>query len=122
VPAVADDYAALALGSRDLDRATKDPEAAKLTNKLLVQMATRYFDPSTSTYFGALAPLAPGFFMRPAASEDPPTAASMSLPARAIHATALAAQLSESLDETSIQAPGDQLLALAFFSGEGPVR
>ena len=122
VPATAEDYAALSLGCRDLDRATKNPDAVKLTNKLLVQLASRYFDPSTGTYFGSTVPLATGFFIRPPASEDPPTAASMAIPARAIHATALAAELSEALDETSIQAPGDQLLALAFFSGEGPVR
>jgi uncharacterized protein YyaL (SSP411 family) len=122
VPGSAEDYASLALACREYDKTMKDPDSMRLANKLLVQLATRYYDPTTSSYFGSPAATSPAFFIRPPAGEDPPTAASMALPARAIHATAVAAQLSESLEETSPQAPGDQLLALAFFSGEGPVR
>ena len=122
VPAEADDYAALALGCRDFARLTKDRDAMALTDKLLFQLSARYFDPASSAYFGSPAPLAPGFFVRPFGAGDPPSAESIALPARAVHAASVAAQLSESLDEGNPQAPGDQLLALAFFSGEGPVR
>jgi uncharacterized protein YyaL (SSP411 family) len=122
VAGTADDYASMALACREYDKTMKDPDALRLANKFLVQLTTRYFDPSTSSYFGAPAGTNEAFFIRPPAGDDPPTAASMALPARAIHSTAVAAQMSESLEETSAQAPGDQLLALAFFTGEGPVR
>jgi uncharacterized protein YyaL (SSP411 family) len=122
IPGEAEDYVSLSLGCREYGRATKDADSVKLTNALLVQLASRYFDPASNAYFGAPAASGPGFFMRPMAVGDPPAAESMALPARAVHATAIAAQLSESLDESSLQAPGDQLLGLAFFSGLGPVR
>jgi hypothetical protein len=55
--------------------------------------------------------------MRPAAGEDPPCAGALALLSGAPHAKAIAAALSNSLEETSAQAPGDQLLALAVFAG-----
>jgi hypothetical protein len=121
-PGEADDYAELALGCRDYGRASKDTNASKLANQLLVQLAARYFDPASNMYFGA--PNAPGpvFFIRPMAEFDPPSAESVALAARASHSKSIAAQLSESLEETSAQAPGDELLGLAFVAGEGPVR
>ncbi|HZZ17890.1 MAG TPA: DUF255 domain-containing protein [Opitutaceae bacterium] len=122
VAGTAEDYASMALACREYDKTMKDPESLRLANKFLVQLATRYYDSSTASYFGAPAVSGAAFFIRPPAGDEPPTAASMALPARAIHATAVAAQLSESLEETSAQAPGDELLALAFFAGEGPVR
>jgi uncharacterized protein YyaL (SSP411 family) len=122
LPGAAEDYAALALGCRDLAQGTHDKEAAAFGTRLLNQLELQYFDPLGHVYFGARQPLAAGFFIRPAGAEDPPSAEALALPARAVHATALAAQLSESLDETSAQAPGDQLLALALFAGEGPTR
>lgn len=122
VPGEADDYVELALGCRDYGRASKDMNASKLANELLVQLAARYFDPATNMYFGAPAKPGPGFFIRPMSAGDPPSPEAMALHARASHSKVIAAQLSESLEETSAQAPGDELLALAFVVGEGPVR
>jgi uncharacterized protein YyaL (SSP411 family) len=122
LPGAAEDYAALALGCRDAAQALHDKDAAALATRLLDQLDARYFDPVGHAYFGAPKPLPPGFFIRPPGAEDPPSAEALALPARAEHAAAVAAQLSESLEETSAQAPGDQLLALALFAGEGPTR
>ena len=122
VPGEADDYVGLALGCRDFGRASKDTNASKLANQLLVQLAARYFDPTTNSYFAAPAKPGPGFFIRPMGAGDPPSPEAMALHARASHSITIAAQLSESLEETSAQAPGDELLALAFVAGEGPVR
>jgi uncharacterized protein YyaL (SSP411 family) len=122
IPASPEDYAALALGCQDYSRAAKDKAAASLANQLLAQLDARYYDPVSRAYFAAPKPAAPGFFIRPFGAGDPPEAESMALPARAPHAASIAEALSESLEEASIQAPGDQLLALAYFSGEGPVR
>jgi uncharacterized protein YyaL (SSP411 family) len=121
-PGAAEDYAALALGCRDAAQALHDKDAAALASRLLDQLAARYYDPVGHAYFGAEKPVPAGFFIRPPGAEDPPSAEALALPVRAVHATEVAAQLSESLEETSAQAPGDQLLALALFAGEGPTR
>jgi hypothetical protein len=119
LPAAADDYAALALGCRDFARATHDKEAAALADRLLAQLDARFYDPAASVYFGAPNPPGAGFFIRPLSADDPPSAESVALPAGAPHASAIAAALSDSLEETSAQAPGDQLLALALYSTPG---
>jgi uncharacterized protein YyaL (SSP411 family) len=113
----ADDYAALALGCRDFARAANDKGAAALSDRLLAQLDARFLDPASSAYFGAPNPPGPGFFIRPFGADDPPSAESLAVAAGAPRAKAVAAALSESLEESSAQAPGDQLLALALFSG-----
>jgi uncharacterized protein YyaL (SSP411 family) len=118
LPAAAEDYAAMALGCRDFARAAKDSEAAALAKLFLGQLDSQFYDPSSGGYFGAPTPPGPGFFMRPAAPDDPPSAGPLALLAGAPHASAVGAALSSSLDESSAQAPGDQLLALAFFAGQ----
>ncbi len=47
-----------------------------------------------------------------------PSAVSLALLAGAPHANSIGAALSSSLDESSAQAPGDQLLALEFFASQ----
>jgi hypothetical protein len=117
LPADAGDYAALALGCRDYARAANDSDALELSNRLLAQLDARFFDPASGAYFGAPKPPGPGFFIRPFGADDPPSAESLAVAAGAPHVQAVAAALSESLEESSAQAPGDQLLALALFLG-----
>jgi uncharacterized protein len=117
LPAGANDYAALALGCLDFGKATHDENALELSKKLLTQLDSRFLDPASGAYFGASLPPGPGFFFRPFGAEDPPSAESLALAAGGPHAKEIAAGLSESLEESSAQAPGDQLLALALFSG-----
>jgi hypothetical protein len=113
LPAAPDDYASLALGCRDLARGGHDAEADALAGRLLGQMDRIYYDPVTSRYFAAMAPPGPGFCARPFGAGDPPDAESLAIVAQAAHGDAVAAALSDSLEETSAQAPGDDLLALA---------
>ena len=117
-PADAFDYAALALGCRDYARVSKDKTATGLAKGLLTQLNVRFFDPASGAYFGAQAPLGAGFFIRPFLADDPPSAESLALPAGARNAKAIAAALSQSLEESNAQAPGDLLLALALVSSE----
>jgi uncharacterized protein len=117
LPADAGDYAALALGCRDFARAVGDPGARDLSDRLLAQLDARFLDPSSGAYFGAPNPPGPGFFFRPFGADDPPSAESLAIAAGSPRAKAVAAGLSESLEESSAQAPGDQLLALALFLG-----
>jgi uncharacterized protein YyaL (SSP411 family) len=113
--AAADDYAAVALGCADFARAANDRDASALAVQLLVRLDARFYDPSAGVFFGAPNPPGPGFFMRPLGAGDPPSAESTATAARDSHAMSIAAALSESLDESSAQAPGDQLLALALY-------
>ncbi|HEY4988347.1 MAG TPA: DUF255 domain-containing protein [Opitutaceae bacterium] len=115
LPADAQDYAALALGCRDFARAANDPEAAALSSRLLAQLDARFFDAANSIFLGAPAPPGPGFFIRPNAADDPPSAESLSVPAGDAHGRSVAAALSESFEEGSVQAPGDELLALSLY-------
>ncbi len=115
LPADAEDYAALALGCRDFARAANDTTSLELSDRLLAQLDARFFDPSSGAYFGAPNPTGPGFFIRPFGAEDPPSAESVAVAAGGPHAKEVAAALSESLEESSAQAPGDQLLAVALF-------
>jgi uncharacterized protein YyaL (SSP411 family) len=113
----ANDYAALALGCLDFGNSTHDKGALELSKRLLAQLDGRFLDPSTGAYFGSPTPAGPGFFFRPFGAEDPPSAESLAVAASGPHAREIAAGLSESLEESSAQAPGDQLLALALYSG-----
>ncbi|HEY1848910.1 MAG TPA: DUF255 domain-containing protein [Opitutaceae bacterium] len=115
LPADADDYSALALGCRELAKAGNDPAAGNLADKLLSQLDARFYSAS-GTYFGASLPLGRGFFVRPLPADDPPSADALAIFAAAPHSREIAAALSQSLEETSPQAPGDQLLALALFA------
>jgi uncharacterized protein YyaL (SSP411 family) len=114
-PAYADDYAALALGCRGLSRAAGDNAAWELSSRFLAQLDGRFYDASGGGYFGAASPAGPGFFMRPAAAGDPPSAESLGLLARSPNSKALAGALLQSMEDSSPQAPGDQLLALAIY-------
>ncbi len=118
LPADAGDYAALALGCRDYAHAANDKAASTLADKLLNQLDARFYDKASGAYFGAPLPPGQGFFIRPLPADDPPSAESLAMPAGAPHVKALAAALSESLEESSAQAPGDQLLALALCSAQ----
>jgi uncharacterized protein YyaL (SSP411 family) len=118
LPAAAGDYAAMALGCRDYAHAANDRSAAALADRLLSQLDARFYDPASCTYFGAPAPTGEGFFIRPFPADDPPSAESLALTAGAPHVKAVAAALSASLEESSAQAPGDQLLALALCSAQ----
>jgi uncharacterized protein len=115
LPADAEDYAALALGCRDFARAANDPEAAALSSRLLAQLDARFFDAVNGIFLGAPTPPGPGFFVRPNSADDPPSAESLSVPAGDAHARSVAAALSESFEDGSVQAPGDELLALALY-------
>jgi uncharacterized protein YyaL (SSP411 family) len=115
VPADAEDYAALALGCRGLARAAGDKEADAFATLLLGQLDARFYDPATRTYLGAPTPPGPGFFIRPPSAGDPPAAEGLAILAKSVNGRAVAAALSASLEESSAQAPGDQLLALRTF-------
>ena len=115
LPADADDYAALALGCRELAHVANDRGAAELSSHFLTQLDSRFYDSASRTYYFAPKPPGPGFFVRPFAVGDPPTVESLAILAGSPNAKALAEALLESLDESGPQAPGEQLLSLAVF-------
>jgi uncharacterized protein len=119
-PASPEDYAALALGCRSLADATGDGGARELLPRLLSRLDIQFYDPSSGGYFACALPLGPGLFLRPLSMGDSPSAQSLALSAGALHGTAIAAALSDSLEETNAQAPGDDLLGLALFAANGP--
>jgi uncharacterized protein YyaL (SSP411 family) len=112
-PAAPEDYAALALGCREFAATTRDSEASALSSRLLSRLDSQFLDAASSRYFAGALPLGPGLFMRPLAAGDPPSAEALALEAAAPQADAIAAALSDSLEETNAQAPGDELLGLA---------
>ena len=114
-PAYADDYAALALGCRGLARAAKDDKAMELSGKFLQQLDSRFYDASSSSYFGAGASPGPGFFVRPFTAGDPPSVESLALLAHSQNSKQVASTLLQFLEDSSAQAPGDQLLAMQIF-------
>jgi uncharacterized protein YyaL (SSP411 family) len=118
-PAGPEDYAALALGCGGFARATGDRDARRLALLLLSRLDGQFYDPSSNRYFACPLPLGPGQFLRPMAAGDPPSAPSLALIADAPHAQAIAAALSDSLEETNAQAPGDDLLGLALYALNG---
>jgi uncharacterized protein YyaL (SSP411 family) len=121
-PAAAQDYAALALGCREFARAAGDKGAEELAARLLARLDRDFYDPAGRRYLGAPPGPAPGMFVRPPASGDPPGPEALALltGAPGERAGDIAAGLLDSLDEESVQAPGDELLALAVFGGNGP--
>lgn len=114
-PADADDYAALALGCRGLSKAANDGPAMELSAKFLQQLDSRFYDGKSSAYFGAPASPGPGFFIRPSTAGDPPSVESLALLSRSANSPAIASAMLQLLDDSSAQAPGDQLLALAIY-------
>jgi hypothetical protein len=116
-PAGADDCAALALGLGRL-AAAGDTGARELSERLAARLDSAFFDPSSGQYFAGPA-RDTGLFMRPLAGGDPPSAESLALQGHVRHEGEVAAALSDSLEESGAQAPGDALLALALHAGPG---
>jgi uncharacterized protein YyaL (SSP411 family) len=118
LPAAADDYAAVALGCREYARAAKDKAADALAVRLLARLDRQFYDPNSRRYFGAPPGPEAGFFVRPFASGDPPGPEALALQAGIAgqRAGEIAGGLLVSLDDANVQAPGDQLLALALFA------
>jgi uncharacterized protein YyaL (SSP411 family) len=119
LPAAADDYAAVALGCREYARAVKDKGADALAVRLLARLDRQFYDPNSRRYFGAPPGPQEGFFVRPFALGDPPGPEALALQAGIAgqRAAEIAGGLLASLDDANVQAPGDQLLALALFAG-----
>ena len=113
-PATPADYAALALGGRELGKIPKQAEADALATRLLARAGELYFDPSHGIYFAVPAALPAGIVVRPSAFSDAPSAESLALLAGVPpeQAAALTAALVAAL-ENDASAPGDALLALA---------
>ncbi len=111
------DWTALALGCREYGRAARRPEVEALAASLLERAGQTYLDGKSGVYLAVAAGLPAGFFVRPPAGGDAPSAESLALqagvpPARA---RALAAGLSATLDDSGPPPAGDALLALALF-------
>jgi hypothetical protein len=119
VPAGPEDYAALALGCVELAGATGDGDARALSSLLLSRLDSQFYDAASHRYFACALPLGPGLFLRPMAAGDAPSAQSLALIAGAPRGGEIAAALSDSLDESNAQAPGDDLLGLALFAAGG---
>jgi uncharacterized protein YyaL (SSP411 family) len=122
LPAGAGDYAAVAFGCSELARAANDKGAGALAARLLARLDKEFYDPGSRRYFGAPPGPAPGIFVRPFASGDPPGAEVLALLAGEPRERArdIAAGLLDSLDDANVQAPGDQLLAIALFAQGEP--
>lgn len=118
------DFGAFAYGCREYGRASGDKAANALADRLLVRLDALYYDAVTRRYFGALETARPGVFVRPFAVGEPLAPESLALFARPApdRARNLAGGLLDTLDESSAQAPGDQLLALADFAAGAGAR
>jgi uncharacterized protein YyaL (SSP411 family) len=112
-PAAPADYAALALGCRELARAAKRPDAGALADRLMARAGSVFFDPVQGIYFASPAALPAGVFVRGPAAGDPPGAESLALMAGASpeQAAALTKALATGLID-GVTAPGEVLLAL----------
>ncbi|HVT73595.1 MAG TPA: DUF255 domain-containing protein [Lacunisphaera sp.] len=113
-PASPQDFAAVALGCREFGRTAKNAGAGALADQLLAR-ATELFLAPEGRLAATPAELPPGFFVRPPAAGDAPSAEALAVLAGlpAAPAKSLAAGLTASLDEAAMP-PGDALLALAF--------
>jgi uncharacterized protein YyaL (SSP411 family) len=109
------DYAALALGARELAHASGQAEAGELAGRLLTQMNARFFDAARGGYDATPAQLPVGIAARPPAQGDAPSAAPLALRAGVASgpAKALAAALEATVETDGPPASGDVLLALA---------
>jgi uncharacterized protein YyaL (SSP411 family) len=115
-PAAPEDYAALALGCRDLAAAAGDREAGALADRLLDRLDATFLDPS-GRYYACASPVPAGLFLRPLAGGDPPSAESLAIAAGSRSSERVASALSDGLEDAAAQAPGEQLLAIALFAG-----
>lgn len=116
-PAYPTDYAALALGCREYARAARRPEAEALAVKLLERAGQIFYDARSGAYQAVPTELPAGFYTRPPAWGDAPSAESLAIQAGAPleQARPLAAGLSATLDDSGTPPSGDALLALALF-------
>jgi uncharacterized protein YyaL (SSP411 family) len=119
-PAAPEDYAALALGCRDYAAATGDREAGALADRLLDRLDAVFLGPSGGRFFACASPAPAGLFLRPLAAGDPPSAECLAIAAGSRSSERIAAALSDGLEDTAAQAPGDQLLAIRLFAGRRP--
>jgi uncharacterized protein YyaL (SSP411 family) len=109
------DYAALALGCREYARAARRPEAEALATQLLAHAAQFFFEPSSGVYYALPAVPAVGFFARPPAEGEAPSAEVLAMLAGVApeQGRPMAAALSGAMEESGAPASGDVLLALA---------
>jgi hypothetical protein len=116
-PAGPEDYAAVALGCREFALATGDTEAAALADRLLERLERAFLDPSSGRFFACASPIPAGLFLRPLAAGDPPAPEGLAIAAGSPSRERIASALSDWLEDSSAQAPGDDLLAIAIFTG-----
>ena len=111
------DFAGLAYGCREYGRAARRPDAEALAAKLLARAGQLFFDAKSGGFLAVPVELPAGFFARPPAGGDAPSAESLAIQAGAPpeQTRALAAGLSASLDDSGTPPSGDALLALALF-------
>lgn len=115
-PAAPEDYAALAQGCIAYSRASGDLEASTLSQLLRARLDALYLDGPSGRYFEAASPPGEGLFLRPLCAGDPPGAENLAVALPTARACVTASALSELLEESSAQAPGDQLLGLELYS------
>ena len=106
------DFAGLALGLRDYARAADDPQAGALADRLLRRLGSVFIDPVNGRCFATADVPTPGLCVRPGADSQPPAAEALAIEAAVPGYGQVAAALSDALDESNVQAPGDQLLSL----------
>jgi hypothetical protein len=117
-PATPEDYAAMALGCRELATARNDRRTDALATHLLERLDAQFYDPDHRAYWDTPASARPGVFARVLVGAEAPAPESMAVLAGppAEKERAIADALLDSLDEGNIQPPGDILLALSSFS------
>jgi uncharacterized protein len=115
--AVPSDYAALALGCREYARYAHNPEAEALAKQLLTQADQLFFELKSGIYFAIPSGPAVGFFVRPPAEGDAPSAEVLALLAGVApeQGRPMAAMLSSGLAESETPGSGDVLLALTLY-------
>jgi uncharacterized protein YyaL (SSP411 family) len=113
-PAVPFDYAAVALGCRELATATHANDAAKMADRELAYVTENFYAPSAGRFYATPKESPAGIFARPPAIGEPLSAEALALFAGAApeQAKAIAAALSAPLDDDPL-APGDVLLSLS---------
>ena len=114
-PAGPADYAALALGYRELARAEHRPELERLAAQWLALANEQFLDPISGLYYATPAVMPAGVFFRPLAQDEAPSAEALALLAGLPLAqrSLIAAGLAATLEAAAAPASGDVLLALA---------
>lgn len=113
LPAGPEDYAALALGLRTLGAAAPDAAAARRADQLLARMDALFYDPASGRFYACASAESAGLFTRPFAPDDAPSASFLAAEAGDRHSDVIVAAILQEVQESSAQAPGDQLLALS---------